>query len=156
MVLCYNIKVLMFCVIIFTKFGFDAPGEPRMLKQAVVNSQMNQFSLRTSTFQSNGQEKHNNNNTQYSWPLNSNENLVPLPFRTSFTILSRSWGISRKSFSTEMKPSQFPAKGKRRGKERGRRGEERKLKMRRRCRFLPSVRVRTLEAVIVLDEPKPA
>lgn len=54
-----------------------------------------------------------------------------------------------------MKPSQFPAKGKRRGKERGRHGEERKQKMRRRCRFLPSVRVRTLEAVIKLDEPKP-
>ena len=55
-----------------------------------------------------------------------------------------------------MKPSQFSAKVKRRGKERGRRGDERKQKMRRRCRFLPSVHVRTLEAVIVLDEPKPA
>lgn len=51
MVLCNNIKAVMFWFIIFTKFGFDAPGEPQMLKQAVVNSQMNQFSLRTSTFQ---------------------------------------------------------------------------------------------------------
>lgn len=59
-------------------------------------------------------------------PLNSNEYLVPLPFRTSFTILSLSWAITRKLLCTKMKPSQFPAKGKRRGKERGRHGEERK------------------------------
>ena len=64
-------------------------------------------------------------------------------------------GRSHGNYFTEMKPSQFPAKGKRRGKERGGHGEERKQKMRRRCRFLPSVRVTTLEAVIVLDKPKP-
>ena len=66
----------------------------------------------------------------HHWPENFHENLVPLPSYLSFRlILIKILKASLKTFPTKMKPPKCPAKEEKMKQEKGKRGEERKWKV---------------------------